>query len=228
MDGTAQRIALDAPAAAARPRAGFDKARRAPVPSPETQSAGSVVGDSEPMVELVQAMVHGDEAALSALYSQTAAQALTIARSILGSVEDAEEVVCDVYGYAWRHASAYDPRRGSVAAWLAVIAKSRAIDRRRQRRDHVSLEEARHGALALSLTAEYLDPEKTLSQSQAGSALHRALQSLTPRRRQLIDLAFFQGLSHQELADAIGMRLGTVKSHLRRALAGLQARLVDR
>jgi RNA polymerase sigma factor (sigma-70 family) len=176
-------------------------------------------------VGLVEAMVKGDEAALSSVYEQTVAQVYGIARAILGSKEDAEEVVCDVYAYAWQHAPAYDRTRGSVSTWLAIIAKSRAIDRRRQRRDHVSLDETKHQALAARLIDERLDPESVLSRTQAGCALHVALRSLTPRRRQLIDLAFFQGLSHQELADAIGMRLGTVKSHLRRALATLQDRL---
>jgi len=187
------------------------------------QSTGMVAGC--PLVDLVQAMAKGDEGALSSVYEQTAAQVYGIARAILSCKEDAEEVVCDVYAYAWQHATAYDPTRGSVQAWLAIIAKSRAIDRRRRRCDHVSLDETSQQALAGSLIDERLDPESMLSRNQAGYALHIALQSLTPRRQQLIDLAFFQGLSHQELADAIGMRLGTVKSHLRRALATLQDRL---
>jgi RNA polymerase sigma-70 factor (ECF subfamily) len=58
-----------------------------------------------------------------------------------------------------------------------------------------------------------------------GTAIHRALRSLTPKRQQLIDLAFFQGLTHQELAEVSGMRLGTVKSHMRRALADLKSEL---
>jgi RNA polymerase sigma-70 factor (ECF subfamily) len=177
------------------------------------------------MVDLVQAMGHGDQVALSNVYEQTVAQVFAIARAILGSKEDAEEVVCDVYAYAWQHAPAYDESRGSVAAWLAIIAKSRAIDRRRRQRDAVSLDESRREGLAASLIDERFDPERMLYQIQARCALHIALESLPPRRRQLIDLAFFQGLSHQEIADAIGMRLGTVKSHLRRALAALQDRL---
>jgi len=189
------------------------------------QAAGTVAGESCRMVALVQAMADGDEVALSSVYQQTVAQVFATARAILGSKEDAEEVVCDVYAYAWQHATAYDESRGSVARWLAIIARTRAIDRRRQRRDHVSLDETRYEALAGSLIDERPDPEKMLSEIQAGCALHIALKSLTPRRRQLIDLAFFHGLSHQELADAIGMRLGTVKSHLRRTLAALQDRL---
>jgi RNA polymerase sigma-70 factor (ECF subfamily) len=166
-------------------------------------------------------MAQGDEIALSSVYEKTAARVFGIAHAILGSKEDAEEVVCDVYTYAWQHATTYDASRGSVAAWLAIIAKSRAIDRRRKQRVQVSLDDT-NSPLA---SDERLDPEGMLCESQARCTLHTALESLTPQRQQLIDLAFFQGLSHQELADATGMRLGTVKSHLRRALAVLQDRL---
>jgi len=168
-------------------------------------------------------MAHGDEIALSSVYEQTAARVFGIAHAILGSREDAEEVVCDVYTYAWQHATTYDARRGTVAAWLAIMAKSRALDRRRKQRVQVSLDDTTHEPLAVS--DERLNPEGMLCQIQARYTLHTALESLTPQRQQLIDLAFFQGLSHQELADATGMRLGTVKSHLRRALAVLQDRL---
>lgn len=116
-------------------------------------------------MEFVQAMAEGDQPSLSSGHQQTVAQVSRVARGILRSKEDAEEVVCDVYAYAWRHAGAYDESRGSVGTWLNVIARSRAIDRHRQHRDDVSL------------------------------------------------------------ADMSGMRLGTVKSHLRRALAMLQERL---
>jgi RNA polymerase sigma factor (sigma-70 family) len=112
-----------------------------------------------------------------------------------------------------------------VMAWLAVMARNRAVDRLRQRRELLSLDDARHGALAASLVGETMGPEQVLAQFQSGSAVHRALQSLKPERRYLLGLAFFQGLSHQEIADATGMPLGTVKSHLRRALAALQDEL---
>jgi RNA polymerase sigma factor (sigma-70 family) len=185
------------------------------------QSGGTITRGGS-LEDLVNAMAVGDQAALSSVYQQTVARVFAIARSVLGSREDAEEVVCDVYAHAWRHAISYDASRGSVMAWLAVMARNRALDRLRQRRDAVSLDDERHAALTASLVSDGLGPEQLLSQTQAGSAVHRALQTLTPQRRRLLDLAFFQGLSHQEIADASGMRLGTVKSHLRRALAALQ------
>jgi RNA polymerase sigma-70 factor (ECF subfamily) len=181
--------------------------------------------DLRRLEDLVRAMAGGDSAALSGVYEQTVAQVFAIALRLLRCKEDAEEVVCDVYTHAWQRANTYDSGRGTVMAWLAVMARNRAVDRLRQRRDVLSLDDDRHGGLAESLVAEALGPEQVLAQFQSGSAVRRALQSQSPQRRVLLGLAFFQGLSHQEIADATGMPLGTVKSHLRRTLAALQDEL---
>jgi RNA polymerase sigma-70 factor (ECF subfamily) len=181
--------------------------------------------DMQRLEDLVHAMAGGDHAALSNVYEQTAAQVFAIASRVLRSKEDAEEIVCDVYINVWQRANTYDSSRGSVMAWLAVMARNRAVDRLRQRRDALSLDDDRHGSLAAALVGEALGPEQVLAQFQSGSAVHRALQSLNAQRRYLLGLAFFQGLTHQAIADATGMPLGTVKSHLRRALAALQGQL---
>jgi RNA polymerase sigma-70 factor (ECF subfamily) len=175
--------------------------------------------------DLVQAMARGDSAALSELYEQTVSQVFAIARGMLRSKEDAEEVVCDVYLSAWQRASSYDPKRGSVMAWLAVVTRNRAIDVLRQRRPVISLDDMDNEALAASLAGQALCPEQLLQQFQSGTAVHRALATLSEQRRQLLGLAFFQDLSHQEIAAHVGLPLGTVKSHVRRALAALQAEL---
>jgi len=191
-------------------------------------SADNGAGQPPPLQrleDLVHAMAGGDRAALSDIYEQTVGQIFAIASRMLRSKEDAEEVVCDVYAHAWQRATSYDAARGSVMAWLAVMARNRSVDRLRQRRDALSLNDERHEVLAASLVGEALGPEQVLAQFQAGSAVHRALESLSVQRRYLLGLAFFQGLSHQEIADATGMALGTVKSHLRRALAALQGEL---
>ena len=192
-------------------------------------SAGSGAGAPAPetrrLEELVHAMAGGDQAALSSVYELTVAQVFSIARGMLRCKEDAEEVVFDVYAHAWQRANTYDSDRGTVMAWLAVMARNRAVDRLRQRRAALSLDDDRHGSLAASLVGEALGPEQVLVQFQSGSAVHRALRSLSARRRYLLGLAFFQGLSHQEIADATRIPLGTVKSHLRRALAALQGEL---
>jgi RNA polymerase sigma-70 factor (ECF subfamily) len=169
-------------------------------------------------------MAAGNEAALSALYRQTVSQVVGITRAVLWLKEDAEEVVCDVYTNAWQRAKSYDASRGSVMAWLAVMTRNLAIDRLRQRRGTSSLHDDPQPLRGAALRARD-EPEQIVARFQAGHAVHRALRSLSPQRRHLVDLAFFQGMTHQEIADAVGMPLGTVKSHIRRALVTLHDEL---
>lgn len=177
---------------------------------------------------LVHAMARGEQAAFSSLYQQTVAQIFAIARCMLRSKEDAEEIVCDVYTFAWQRAHKYDCTRGSVMAWLSVMTRNRAVDRLRQRRATLSLDDDKHDELKKSLVSDTLGPEQILALFQSGTAVHGALAALSPQRRQLIGLAFFQGLTHEEIAAVVGMPLGTVKSHVRRALAVLQGELSAR
>lgn len=110
-------------------------------------------------------------------------------------------------------------------AWLTVMARNRSIDRLRQRRQSLSLDDERHEALSASLVTEVPSAEYLLNQFQSGAAVHGALCTLSGQRRRLLGLAFFDGLSHQEIAAAEGLPLGTVKSHVRRALATLKGEL---
>lgn len=174
---------------------------------------------------LLARMAGGEQAALSAMYEETVGQVFAIARAVLRSKEDAEEVVCDVYCHVWQRAGTYDAARGGVMGWLAVIARNKAIDRLRQRRMHLSLDDEHQHGIAGSLAGEAAGPEEFLALLQSGSAIRRALGSLTPQRRHLLSMAFFQDLTHREIADALGMPLGTVKSHVRRALGALQCEL---
>lgn len=181
--------------------------------------------DAGDLASLVGRIAAGDKAALSMLYESTVAQVLAMARAVLRSKEDAEEIVCDVYVHVWQRAADFDATRGNVMAWLLIMAKNRAIDRIRQRRNTVSLDDEREAGLASTLVSTELRPDEILSQFQSGSAVHRALASLTPLRRKLLGLAFFRGLSHQEIAASLDIPLGTVKSHVRRALTTLHSAL---
>jgi RNA polymerase sigma-70 factor (ECF subfamily) len=193
--------------------------------------ARAISSATQPKIEaprleaLVLQIAAGDKQALSRLYEHTVAQVFAIARGILRSKEDAEEVVCDVYVHVWQQAADYDASRGNVMAWLIIMAKNRAIDAMRKRRASVSLDDDREQGLVATLATEGDGPDQVLAKFQSGTAVHRALASLTPLRRRLLGLAFFRGLSHQEIAEAVGMPLGTVKSHVRRALASMQAAL---
>ena len=171
---------------------------------------------------LIFAMRQGDERALEALYEATVGKVYRLASAILRQAEDAEDVVCATYAQAWENASSYDSRRASVLGWLLMMCRSRALDLLRKRR--TSTEHA--SSAAFEYSQEHADlPEDVLSLLQRNTRVHDALASLAADRRHLISLAFLRDLSHHEIAATTGMPLGTVKSHLRRALIQLREQL---
>lgn len=174
------------------------------------------------LAELLAAMSEGNEAALEQLYDATVNKVYALAKGILRNVADAEEIVCATYAYAWANAAEYDDHRGNALGWLLMLCRSRSLDVLRQRRANLISSEL--GALD-KLAAENAQPDDLLSLLQQHSRVRAALVHLTPERRRLISLAFLQDLTHQQIADATGLALGTVKSHLRRALAQLRNHL---
>ena len=184
------------------------------------------IGSERDLGRLVQAMREGEVSALSRLYQLTVRQVSAIAHERLRSREDAEEIVLDVYLYAWRRSDAYDAGRGSVEAWLSIMTKYRAIDRLRRRRLALSFDDPTQGMLTL-LTAATEGPEQALVSFQASLAIERALESLSEERRTVVRLAFVDQLTHEEIAAVVGKPLGTVKSHVRRALSAMQRHLTS-
>lgn len=193
---------------------------------PGTQAtAGILVAEqllATDLARLVEEMRAGNQPALGELYDATVGRVFALAKAILRNAEDAEEVACDTYAQAWSSVSRYDPERATVLGWLLMICRSRALDRLRQRRvrgygqtvdidDAGEIEDGRDG------------PEDLVSLVEQGSRVRLALERLGPERRRLVSLAFLEGLSHQQIAEATGLPLGTVKSHVRRALAELRA-----
>jgi RNA polymerase sigma factor (sigma-70 family) len=174
---------------------------------------------------LMDAIRVGNEAALEQLYDVTVGKLYALAAAILRSSEDSEEVVCETYAYAWANAWRYDPGRANVLGWLLMLCRSRALDRLRQRRANAGLVDA--AELEAKTRGGVEQPDDILSLMQQHSTIHAALSKLTPQRRRLITLAFLQGLSHQEIAHATGLPLGTIKSHVRRALAQLREALEE-
>lgn len=188
----------------------------------EALAEGRALAESPPTVdfaELIAAMNAGNERALEQLYDATVGKLYALANAILRNVEDAEEVVCATYAYAWANAAEYDEHRGNALGWLLMLCRSRSLDRLRQRRTHVI---SNDGAELSSIAADDPQPDDLLALLQQRSRVRAALAQLTPERRRLISLAFLQDLSHQQIAAVTGLALGTVKSHLRRGLAQLR------
>jgi RNA polymerase sigma-70 factor (ECF subfamily) len=179
--------------------------------------------DTHQLATIVERISCGDESALSELYGLLGGWVHGLARRILRSNECAQEIVCDVFVYVWKNAAAFDAARGTVRAWLAIATRHRAIDRLRSRRRH-HLGERQFESVA----GEFMRPEAVLAQFQDDTAVHTVLSSLSPLRRQLLALAFFDGLTHEEIAVHNGLPLGTVKSHIRRALKLMRSELDPR
>jgi len=171
---------------------------------------------------LVEDMQQGNQNALESLYDATVGKLYALASAILRHAEDAEEVVCATYAQAWESASSYDAQRGSVLGWLLTICRSRALDQLRKRRVRI---ESQDGAAIDQAVSHIAAPEDLLSLMQQTSRVRAALATLTVERRQLVSLAFLSDLSHHEIATHTGIPLGTVKSHLRRALLQLREHL---
>lgn len=168
------------------------------------------------------AMARGEESALAAFYDATLGRAWALALRITGSREATEEVLMDAYLQVWKNPAGWCRERGSPLAWLLVIVRSRALDHRR-RRDRA---EPHPEPETLGPTdPTRVNPTDLVLACEAGGSLHTALAELSPTQRQLLALAFFRGLSHEEIAAHTDLPLGTVKSHLRRGLAALREKL---
>ena len=166
-----------------------------------------------------------DESALAALYDESSQLAYSIAMRILQDEADACEVVMDVYKQVWEGATKFDEQRGSAAAWIVILARSRAMDRRRFRmarsRSALKVEELTD---VISLQPS---PEAMAIASQSGQSVTRALAAVPQAQREALELAFYRGFSHSEIADHLGEPLGTVKTRIRLAVARLREMLKD-
>lgn len=168
---------------------------------------------------LVAAMEARDADALGALYDRHAARLLGLAHRILGDTGEAEEVVQETFLYAWRSASAFDASRGSVLAWLIVAARSRSIDRLRARKPSTR---GRDGVDPLARLAAPGDVESESAAREWESECRAAIGKLPSEQREALDLAYFEGLTHSEIAERTGSPLGTVKTRIRLGLMKLR------
>lgn len=175
--------------------------------------------------DLVRRIGIADQTALAGLYDETASLVFGLALKILGDAADAEEVSADVYAQVWRTAAAFDVSRGSVSTWLLMLTRSRAIDRIRSRAERRKRE---HGMEEhFEAVDPGLSPDTATALSEQRRRVRLALAALPVDQRRLIELAFFSGKSHAELAEETGVPLGTVKTRIRLGMMKLRERLVE-
>jgi RNA polymerase sigma-70 factor (ECF subfamily) len=172
---------------------------------------------------LMVAVGGGDDSALAQVYERTRGIVLRAALRILRRHDQAEEVVQDVYTQAWRTAKRFDERRGSVETWLLTIARSRAIDRVRSRAARAEvhapsrLEDEEAGSTRPS--------DDAVSDFDVRTCALSVLATLSPSDRRLLELAFYDGYSHSELAALLNVPLGTVKTRIRMSLLRMRRSL---
>ncbi|MBA4742984.1 MAG: sigma-70 family RNA polymerase sigma factor [Azoarcus sp.] len=190
---------------------------------PDTLDAAPPDDDDARLQAWIASIVERDEAALAALYDALVGRVFGLALRTVRQRALAEEVTEDVFWQVWRQAPRFDSARGSAMAWLMTIARSRALDALRRT---VSPEVVDDDAIAAAADADGgANPFDLLSAVDERNHLHAALQHLDAQPRQLLALAFFRGLTHDEIAEHTGLPLGTVKSHLRRSLLKLRETL---
>jgi RNA polymerase sigma-70 factor (ECF subfamily) len=171
---------------------------------------------------LIERLASGDRDAVAGLYDRHASRVFSLAHRILRNGSDAEDVVQEVFSQAWRTARSYQSSRGSVAAWLLMMARTRAIDRLRTRRPGtISTDEGNVEQLPAQVTpaADHL-----IAREQEGH-VRSALSLLPPDQRRALEMAYFDGMSQSEIASALSTPLGTIKTRIRAALATLRGRL---
>lgn len=179
-------------------------------------------------VRLMRRVAAGDEASLQELYDRYAGSVYAVAKQILRHAADAEEVVVDTFWEVWRKADRYDPCRGSVAGYVLLLARSRAIDRRRRVQSHeAAIERAKmHEAdRSPGTNGECGDSASERAIEERREQIQGLLAELPREQRDAIELNVLKGLSHQQISHSLSVPLGTIKTRIRQGLIQLRGLL---
>ncbi len=195
------------------------------VSGPEASVApGNGVDESE--AELMHQIAAGELSALESLYDRYRSTAYALALRVTGDVGLAEDVVQDSFVGVWRNAGRYAETRGSVRGWLLAVVRHRSIDVLRRRRNDTALAESEDPVTTPAvLTVPDIWPE--VAGHLDAQQVRIALGTLPVAQRQTLELAYFEGLTQREIAQRVGVPLGTVKSRMRLGLLALRRELLD-
>lgn len=205
------------------------------IKNPETKQAlGSLLGilkmnplaDSKDEIDpaVIRRVADGDPAAFERVYDAFSGILYSLGLRILERPEDTEELLQEVFVKIWKDAADYDPRRGAPLAWAIMITRHKAIDRIRSTARRLRLYEAAE-AEAKNISAPVPQPVSDAEHSENARAVRECLGRLAPEVRESIELAFFGGLSHTQIASRLSLPLTTVKSRIRRAMMQLRQSL---
>ena len=171
--------------------------------------------------QLARRLVAKDGAALAELYDRLGGIVYSLALRIVRVPGDAEEVTQEVFLYAWEKASLFEANRGSLTTWLSTLARSRSIDRIRREKS----QERRKDAVSRDVEVAFAQagPDEYVALGERGSLIRKALSDLPADQRQVIEIAYFEGLSQSEIAARLNTPLGTVKTRIRQGMIRLKS-----
>ena len=192
--------------------------------APSPLVAPDVLSEGQSEAELMRQVAAGEIGGLETLYDRYHSMAYALALRITTETGLAEDVVQDSFLGVWRNASRYAQDKGSVRGWLLAIVRHRAIDAMRRQRASVVIGEEADEAVPAALTLPDIWPE--VAGRLDAEQIRQAMTSLPPAQRDVIELAYFDGLTQREIAERTHAPLGTVKSRIRLGLATLRDQLV--
>ena len=178
-------------------------------------TAQGTTGETTTDWSLLARIGQKDEDALSALYDRYSGLVFSEAKRILHDTGAAEEILQDLFYQVWRTAERFDPARGSLAGWLVVAARNRAISK--LRRKSGKTEEVDEKGVSLKV-----DVESRAAQSLLLDKVRTVMGNLPENQREALECAYFEGMSHTEIAEKTGQPLGTVKTRIRSAMEALK------
>ena len=183
-----------------------------------------MVNDPDSEIQWVYQIAQQNQLALSKLYDRYARIIYSSAYRSLGNAEESEEVVMDVFTQVWRSADRYDAAKARVDTWLFMMARSRTFDRLRNRQRKEKVADA---VMVFEVSTICLSPTpgEDAEIRERRSTVIAALETLPPEQRQVLELAYYGGYSHREIAEQTGMALGTVKTRIRLGLEKLRSAL---
>lgn len=173
--------------------------------------------------QLITQTAQGDQAALATLCDRLSPQVYGLIFKILGHREAAEEVMLDVYTQVWKQAHTFDETRGTPGGWLMMLARTRAIDRfRAGLAERGKIEDMDASPL---FSCDGPTPDQEIEEQQRQQQVRQALALLSPEQREAIALGYFYGFSQSDIADKLGLPLGTVKTRMRFGMIKLREAL---
>jgi RNA polymerase sigma-70 factor, ECF subfamily len=180
----------------------------------ERERLSSPRGQGVPDLAIVTGLKTGDQGAMADLYDRYSSVVYAVALRVLGDTGAAEDVLQEVFLQLWRNPGAFDAARGSLGSWLAVITRNRAIDSLRKRRPETDIED-----VVLAVAPDFAGEA---DRARVAEKVRSVMGSMAPAQRGALEMAYWEGMSHSEIADKTGEPLGTIKTRIRAGLIALR------